>query len=151
MCLYVCVMRRHIHFIAFWLSSFHIVLFLFIIIKVLLYFAILKDPVVKYLVAEVAYLQLCEWNYAFYTHWHHCQLRLLFCSQNSNNHLSKWDHMGLSELYFPHVRVIWDTHSLAHAGFLHRFSPHAVYQMHLLLDEKATFGQSHVNKPHIPT
>lgn len=130
-------MYRHMHFIFFWLSS-----------SSSIYFAILKDPVVKYLVAEVANLQLCKWNYPFQTHKHRCQLRLLFCSQNTNNHLSKRDHMGLSKLHFPHVCVIWFNHSLAHAGFLHRFFPHAVHQTDLFLDEKATYGESCQRTPY---
>lgn len=58
--------------------------------------------------------------------------------------------MGLSELCFPHVCVIGYTHSLAHADFLTQIFASCSAQMDLSLDEKATYGESHVIEPHIP-
>lgn len=96
-------MYKHTHTINLFLSVFipNCIFCLFIINKELLYFAICKDPVVKYLVAEVAYLHLCKWNYQFYAYIHCCLLRFSFWSHNMNNHVfSSENHVGLSKLYF---------------------------------------------------
>lgn len=122
---------------------------LFIINKELL--AILKDPIVKYLVAEVVYLQLCKWNNQFFTYIHCCLLRFSFCSHNMNNHVSSSEnHMSLSKLYFPPCMCDMIQSFIGTCRFFYTdFSPLAVHQMDLFLDEKAAYGKSRVCGPRI--
>ena len=144
-------MYRHTHTINLFLSVFipNCIFCLFIINKELLYSAIRKDPVVKYLAAEVAYLQLCKWNYQFYAYIDCCLLRFSFWSHNMNNHVfSSENHVGLSKLYFsPCTCDMIQSFTGTCKFFYTDFFPHAVHQKDLFLDEKAAYGKNHVCGP----